>query len=521
MPTTLRKSPSKSASKARVAVKASKPGKVASGGAKPAKLMPGKPAARAARSAKAPKSSLAQPSSVSIARAATKSARAGLTPAPARPAVPATPITRWAPESAPRQTTVKPARAPVSVKPTTVHLKVPGDAARSSEIIIGPGTLVNAPDHLLAPRSAVLIVIDSNVPGAAIEPLIKRLGTAGVRWQASVITASEPAKSLATAERVLADAAAFNLTRHDAIIAIGGGVVTDLAGFVASIYARGISIISCPTTLLAMVDASVGGKTGVNISIGRGQHSELLKNMAGTFHQPRRVVCDPLVLGSLPARQFAAGLAECIKHGLIGAEGGDRKLLAWIGANLAEILKRSPEVLGELITRNVKFKATVVARDERETKADLGVKGGRGVTSRASLAGRMALNLGHTFAHSFETLDGLSWRNADGALQAGPLLHGEAVALGLRCAAELSVRTLGLSKSVAEQLEQMLTAAGLPTRVSGLPDDATLLRRLSHDKKATNRGPRFIGLAPDGSAKLMSTVTQSTMAVCVDSIREP
>ncbi len=294
------------------------------------------------------------------------------------------------------------------------------------------------------------------------------------------VVPSEHAKSLATLERVLRAMAASRMERDCVVVGLGGGVVTDLAGFAAAVYQRGVPVVQAPTTLLAMVDASVGGKTGVNLKVGR----HLRKNLVGAFHQPRLVVADVGALASLPGREFACGLAECVKHGMLGrtAGGPGKDLLAWTEANLERVLDREEAALIELVRRNVAVKAAVVGGDEREERS-----GG----------GRAILNLGHTFGHAMETLPKVRGVSGAGRQSRSPgLKHGEAVGLGL-LAATATAECLGMvDATLRARIEGLLRRIGLPTRVAGLPDDRVLHERMLGDKKV--RGGRLRLVLPAG-----------------------
>ncbi len=278
-------------------------------------------------------------------------------------------------------------------------------------------------------------------------------------------------------------------------------MVGDLAGFAAATYRRGVPVIQCPTTLLAMVDASVGGKTGVNLDLGTSEAPDLKKNAVGAFHQPSLVLADTDSLGSLAPRHLRAGLAECIKHGMIAADAGDPGLLAWIGKNLNGLLGLDRALVTELVTRNVAVKARIVAGDEREEN---------------SSGGRAILNLGHTFGHAIETLPGLS---PDRNMANAPLLHGEAVALGLvaaaACSAKLGLCPLGL----LDQVGDLLTRAGLPTKVAGLPSDEAIITLMGHDKKAMGGAMRLVLPVGGGRAMVVANPAREGVAAGLAAIR--
>jgi 3-dehydroquinate synthetase len=320
-------------------------------------------------------------------------------------------------------------------------------------------------------RRAALLV-DDRLPPETVDRARGSLAAAGLDVSAVPVHASEPDKSLAQIERVLRALADAALERGEVVVALGGGIVGDLAGFAAAVYRRGVAVVQCPTTLLSMVDASVGGKTGVNLQA----RSGLLKNFVGSFHQPRAVLADVSTLASLPRREFISGLAECVKHGMLSGGFGDAGLLDWTAAEADRILAKDPGVLTSLVARNVAVKAEVVAGDEREELP-------------SSAGGRALLNLGHTFGHAVETLPGVS---PDGDPSHAPLMHGEAVALGLVAAAAVSVRLGHLNAGQGREVADLLRRLGLPTSAAGLPPAAEVLERMGHDKKTAGGVIRLI-----------------------------
>jgi 3-dehydroquinate synthetase len=353
---------------------------------------------------------------------------------------------------------------------------------RSYTVQIGPGALLSVPDAIratLGPRpTRAFIVADTGVPAVFADELAAALDRAGLRPTTTRITPTEPAKTMDTLAGVLRDIAASGHTRADPIVALGGGIVGDLAGFAAACYQRGVPVVQCPSTLLSMVDASVGGKTGVNLLVHTPAGDRLLKNMVGAFHQPVAVAADSRLLDSLPDRHRRSGLAECIKHAMIagGITGAD--LLTETRAVLPGVLAGEQDATARLIERSVALKGEVVRRDERE--------------SHASEAGgvRMLLNLGHTFAHAIETIAHLSPDPAFPHL--APLHHGEAVALGMLAAARCAQHAGLCDASVADELRAMLDTVGLPTRVADLPHDDEILARMGADKKAAGAVMRLI-----------------------------
>lgn len=397
-----------------------------------------------------------------------------------------------------------------SIKPRTLKVKTAGLPRAGYTVHVGSGLIASSFEGLVGKGQGgrALVVVDAKVPRETIEPLIRRLDGAGVRWAAKVVTATEADKSLVTLEATLVEAARLRLERGDLIIAVGGGIVTDLAGFAAGVYRRGVRIVHCPTTLLAMVDAAVGGKTAANLSV-RGEDGKegLLKNAVGVFHQPARVVCDVASLHSLQLRELKSGLAECVKHGMLSGGLGDKSLLAWIEKRVGEFLSLDQAALSELVMRNVAIKAKVVQADEREesTKAD---------------GGRMMLNLGHTFAHAIETLPGLAWKDpAQGVQMVGPLKHGEAVGVGLVCAARVSASLKLCEKGLAERVESLLNRCGLPTKLEGLPATAQIVEHMGHDKKVAAGKLRLVLPVKGGRTRVRDDVPVKFIAAAIDAAR--
>jgi 3-dehydroquinate synthase len=354
-------------------------------------------------------------------------------------------------------------RVPLRDRPYTVHVGA-GLLAQVGEI---------ACRALPKPPANAFIVADSGVPQSAVDLCSKSLAERSVAPTSAAITPTERNKTWGTLQDLVSKLAQARLERTDLVVALGGGMVGDLAGFAAAIYRRGIPVVQCPTTLLAMVDASVGGKTGINLDLpGPG----LMKNMVGSFWQPVAVIADIEVLHSLPPRDFRAGLAECIKHGLIGSHADEPGLLDWTATSLDRITAQEPETLSELVQRNVALKARIVEGDEREEAPD-------------EAGGRALLNLGHTFGHAIETLPNLT---PDGDPAHAPLLHGEAVALGLVAASACSA-SLGLcSQDLVDEVRNTLKRAGLPTQVARLPPDDDLATLMAHDKKARAGSMRLV-----------------------------
>lgn len=367
---------------------------------------------------------------------------------------------------------------------------------------IGRGVLTNlaAVVHAACPRAKrVLLVQDVGVPSQTRLIAAHALASDFAVAEA-MLTATETAKSADSLTHLWSALADARLDRDDVVVALGGGIVTDVAGFAAATYRRGVPIVQCPTTLLSMVDASVGGKTGINLPSSRGT----LKNMAGSFHQPAAVVADVATLTTLPLREFRAGMAEVIKHGLIEASiTGKANLLP--GLQSLGSISPSDTHLPDLIEANVRIKATVVAQDEREAAAD-------------EVGGRALLNLGHTFAHAIEPLPNLS---PTGLSAEAPLKHGEAVGLGL-IAAAATAHHLGLiDLGYQQQITNLVASTGLPTGVIGLPDAQTLIGRMAMDKKVRGGTLRMILPTGLGRAQVMADVPREAIAAGWGVIRAP
>ena len=340
---------------------------------------------------------------------------------------------------------------------------------RAYAVRIGPGVAAEAVELAAKTRAAGGRVLTVTSPGvrAALPALCARLGEHG---PVHVTTADgETAKSVAELARLWEALASAGIGRDGRVIALGGGVVGDLAGFAAASHLRGVACIQVPTTLLAMVDSSVGGKTGINLPQG--------KNLVGAFSQPAVVLADTELLRTLPPREFAAGMAEVIKYALLG----DATLLAEL--RTAGQLRWDHPSLPGIIRRCVRMKADIVAGDERETAAE---------------GGRALLNLGHTFGHAIEAVAGY-----------GTYLHGEAVGIGLCLAAALS-RDLGLIDGAASAtVAEVITAQGLPTRLrEPLAADA-MLAAMRHDKKNRAGQVRFVVLHGLGKAATLDGVTEA------------
>ncbi|ODS62952.1 MAG: 3-dehydroquinate synthase [Arenimonas sp. SCN 70-307] len=341
--------------------------------------------------------------------------------------------------------------------------------ARRYPIRIGRGLLgEGAALAALVPGRHALVVTDANVAPHYLPHVQSAL--AGKQLGTVVLPPGEQEKTLARFGEVMAALAALGASRDATIIALGGGVVGDLAGFAAACWMRGVRFVQLPTTLLAMVDSSVGGKTAVDLPQG--------KNLVGAFHQPAAVVADTATLDTLPARELRAGLAEVVKYGALG----DAAFFAWLEEHADALLAREPAVLAEAIARCCAHKAGIVARDETE----------RGE--------RMLLNLGHTFGHAIETEQGY-----------GGLLHGEAVAVGMVLAARLSAQLGRAPAADAGRLATLLTRLGLPTAIPpGLDPDA-LLARMRLDKKAVSGTLRLIVWRGLGQAEIANDIPDTAL----------
>ncbi|MBI5617492.1 MAG: 3-dehydroquinate synthase [Gammaproteobacteria bacterium] len=342
-------------------------------------------------------------------------------------------------------------------------------SARAYPILIGPGLLDDA--ALVAahiPGRQVALVTNETVAPLYLERLEKAL--AGRQLVRIVLPDGEQYKTLESFNAIVSRMLEARLERGCTLVALGGGVVGDVAGFAAACYQRGVRFVQIPTTLLAQVDSSVGGKTAVNHALG--------KNMIGAFHQPSAVIADIATLNTLPDRELRAGLAEVIKYGLIQ----DLDFLIWLEANLDALLARDPAALAEAVRRSCEHKAVVVAADERESGL------------------RALLNLGHTFGHAIEH-----------ALGYGQWLHGEAVAAGMCLAAEMSARLGRISRADADRVTRLLARADLP--VSPPPEiaPATLLEAMSLDKKNKDGRIRLVLFEALGRAALCDDYPQDAL----------
>jgi 3-dehydroquinate synthase len=353
----------------------------------------------------------------------------------------------------------------------TVRVEIPAVEAAAYDVRIEAGLLRQLGEMVraVAPAPSVGIVTDSNVAPHYLAAAKSSLETAGYRVLSHVIPAGEQHKTLATVSTALDTFLNARVERATPIVALGGGVVGDLGGFVAASLLRGVPFVQVPTTLLATVDASVGGKVGVDHPTG--------KNLIGAFHQPRLVVTDIATFATLPPREIRAGLAECIKHGVIR----DASLFAFIEQQLAGILQNECGAMAELVARNVAIKAAVVAEDPFE----------RGV--------RALLNFGHTFGHAIETVMGYSG-----------VLHGEAVALGMVAAGRMACRLGRFQQDEVNRLIALIAAAGLPTQWPGL-DTEKVFAAMFSDKKVRGGKLRFILPSRIGHAEIVDGVPEEAI----------
>jgi 3-dehydroquinate synthase len=347
--------------------------------------------------------------------------------------------------------------------------------SRGYDIVIGRDVLQSLGSRVAAlrPGARIAIVTDRNVAKHWLEQTEASFSEAGIAFSRIIVDEGEGSKTYAGIEKVSEALIAAKIERNDLVVALGGGVVGDLAGFAAAILRRGVDFVQVPTSLLAQVDSSVGGKTGINSPQG--------KNLLGAFHQPILVIADTAVLDTLSPRQFRAGFAEVAKYGLLG----DEAFFGWLEANHADIFKGGP-AREHAIATSCRAKAAIVARDERETGE------------------RALLNLGHTFGHALEAATGFSDR----------LFHGEGVAVGMVLAAEFSAQLGMASPSDADRVQRHLAEVGLPTHLQdiagfsqeGLGDADRLMALMAQDKKVRRGKLTFILLEAIGRAVIVNDV---------------
>ncbi len=342
---------------------------------------------------------------------------------------------------------------------------------RSYPVHIGAGILDASALYAAGLRGATRVAIVTNTVVAELYlPRIREMfADAGTGSVEIVLPDGEPHKNWQTLDRIVDELLAARCDRQTCIIALGGGVIGDLAGFAAAVYQRGVPFIQVPTTLLAQVDSSVGGKTAINHARG--------KNMVGAFHQPRAVISDVATLETLPDRELKAGLAEVIKHGLIL----DAEFVAWLELHLDRLLAKDAAALEYAVRRCCELKAAVVGTDEREEGL------------------RAILNFGHTFGHAIEAATGY-----------GTWLHGEAIAAGMVMAAQLSAISGLISNQDAVRIRTLLARAGLPTIGPALPFER-YLEHMAVDKKASGGRVKFVLLEAMGRAKISADTAEDAL----------
>ena len=357
----------------------------------------------------------------------------------------------------------------------TVHVDL---AERSYDVIVAAGILGQAGELLGTSGFAgrrLAVISDETVARLHAGTLVGSLETAGFQATVHTVPAGEASKSMNRAEALCRDMIRAGHDRKSGVVALGGGVVGDLAGFVAAIFYRGLPLVQIPTTIVAQVDSSVGGKTGVNVAEG--------KNLLGAFHQPRMVLVDPETLGTLPDREFHEGFAEAIKHAAIR----DARMLD----DLAALDPASRDVPAVLIARNIAIKARVVEADEHET---LGV--------------RALLNFGHTIGHGIEA-----------AVPYGGMLHGEAISLGMRAALFLSERHAGLTPDASVRILGLLDKFHLPLVLPDTITTASVMEKLGRDKKFAAGAIRFVVLDAPGSAVVTGGLTAADLREAIEHLR--
>lgn len=366
----------------------------------------------------------------------------------------------------------------------TVHVDL---AERSYDVEIGPDLLAQAGARIapLLPRPRVAVLTDETVASLHLDALRDGLATAGVEMSALALPAGESTKSWPHFERSVEWLLAEKVERRDVVVAFGGGVIGDLAGFAAAVLRRGVRFVQIPTSLLAQVDSSVGGKTGINAPHG--------KNLIGAFHQPSLVLADTGVLGTLTSRDFLAGYGEVVKYGLLG----DAAFFEWLEVNGPLLSSGDMTARVQAVTRSVQMKADIVARDETEQ------------------GDRALLNLGHTFCHALEAATGYSDR----------LLHGEGVAIGCALAFELSSR-LGLCpQEDPSRVRAHLRAMGMKTDLADvpgdLPDAQALVDLMAQDKKVVAGQLKFILARGIGQAFITSDVPRDAVIAVLEDALSP
>ena len=346
-------------------------------------------------------------------------------------------------------------------------------ADRSYPIRIGAG-LLSDPDPLRRAIGGRQVLLLSNTTVAPLYAAKVEAALAGLRCSTLLLPDGERHKSIESASLIWQALAELGAQRNATLIALGGGVIGDMGGFAAACWMRGIDFVQIPTTLLAMVDSSVGGKTGVNLAQG--------KNLVGAFWQPRLVLADIATLRTLPEREFRAGMAEVVKYGALG----DAEFLAWLEAHTAGLRQRDEDLVAEAVFRSCQHKAAIVARDERESGE------------------RALLNFGHTYGHALETIG-----------QYQTLLHGEAIAIGMVMAARLSARLGWADAADAERLRQLLESLGLPTARPAEASPQCMVELMRLDKKSLSDRLRLILWRGVGRAEIADGVDAAEIEACL------
>ncbi len=363
--------------------------------------------------------------------------------------------------------------------PTRVRVDLAAD--RGYDIVIGDGLIADAATYLrpVVSGKRVAVICDETVAALHLSDLRRALTADAIEPHEIIVPPGEPTKDFATLERLIDDLLDARIERGDTVIAFGGGVVGDLAGFAAAILRRGVAVVQMPTTLLAQVDSAVGGKTGINTRHG--------KNLVGAFHQPRLVLADIGVLDTLPGRELLAGYAEVAKYGLIG----DAEFFAWLEDHGPAVCAGDNDARRHAVVASCRAKARIVADDERE------------------LGNRALLNLGHTFAHAIEVETGYGDR----------LLHGEAVAIGLALAFELSARLGKCPAGDAERVRRHLASIGLatdPPAAIGTEGVGRLLDHMAQDKKVRDGRIAFVLARGIGEAYIDRDVDPAAVAALLE-----
>jgi 3-dehydroquinate synthase len=350
----------------------------------------------------------------------------------------------------------------------------------SYEIVVENGLLEHVGEQIegVCRGRQAIVITEPRVADLYLSTVTQSLASAGLQVSSAEVPGGEACKTLDTAVRLYDRLLDARLDRTGIVIALGGGVVGDVAGFVAATYLRGVDFVQVPTTLLAQVDASIGGKVGVDLPRG--------KNLVGAFHQPKRVLTDPEVLASLPRREFVSGLAELVKHGIIA----DRKLFEFVRSHSAALLALDQEALEAAIARSCRIKAGVVSRDEKESGL------------------RAILNFGHTVGHGVEAAAGF-----------GSLAHGEAVSIGMVTAALISAEKGLADEGAAFEIAETLSSLGLPVAPDSGLDTEAVLAAMAHDKKIAFGRARFVLLRRIGDVEIVDDVAQDEVRSALDAQR--